>query len=115
MARRAQQISKQKEKYNRGNSCAFLLASSTPVAKRYAQQKFKGHSDRSLHCLWEFNEKDLRALPSEEKHPSAEVVDRSASNAIIRELFYSYAEHESYMSEIQLRRIVDKMANGSAE
>ena len=92
-----------------------FLASSTPVAKRYAQRKFKGHSDRSLHCLWEFNEKDLRALPPEEKDPSAEVVDRSASNAIIRELFYSYAEHESYMSEIQLRRIVDKMANGSAD
>jgi hypothetical protein len=62
-------IRKQKGKYNRGNSCAFLLASSTPVAKRYAQQKLKGHSDRSLHCLWEFNEKDLRALPPEEKDP----------------------------------------------
>ena len=29
-------LRKQKEKYNRGNSCAFLLAASTPVAKRYA-------------------------------------------------------------------------------
>ena len=28
---------------------------------------------------------------------------------------HSYAEHESYMSEIQLRRIVDKMANESAD
>ncbi len=62
-------LRKQKGKYNRGNSCAFLLASSTPVAKRYAQQRSKGHSDRSLHCLWEFNERDLRALPPEEKDP----------------------------------------------
>ncbi len=76
------------------------------VNARYAQRKFKGQSDRSLHCLWEFNAKDLRALPPEEKDPSVEVADRSASNAIIRELFHSFAEHESYMSEIQLRRIV---------
>ncbi len=46
---------------------------------------------------------------------SANVEDRSASNAIIRELFHSYAEHESYMSEIELRRIFDKMANGPAD
>ncbi len=59
--------------------------------------------------------KDLWALPPEEKEPSANVEDRSASNAIIRALFHSYAEHESYMSEIQLRRIVDKMANESAD
>jgi hypothetical protein len=85
------------------------------VAKGYAQRKFKGLSDRSLHCLWEFNAKDLRALPPEEKHPSVEVADRSAYNTIIRELFHSYAEHESYMSEIQLRRIVDKMASGAAD
>jgi hypothetical protein len=87
-------LRKQKEKYNRGNSCALLLAASTPVAKGYAQRKFKGLSDRSLHCLWEFNAKDLRALPPEEKDPSVVVADRSASNAIIRKLFHSYAEHE---------------------
>jgi hypothetical protein len=52
-------LRKQKGKYDRGNSCAFLLASSTHVARGYAQRKFKGHSDRSLHCLWEFNAKDL--------------------------------------------------------
>ena len=85
------------------------------MAKRYAQQKFNGFSDHSLHCLWEFDAKDLRALPPEELEPSLNSEDRSASNAIIRELFHSYAEHESYMSEIQLRRIVDKMANESAD
>jgi hypothetical protein len=108
-------LRKQKRKYNRRNYSAFLLASSTPVAKRYAQQKFNGFSDHSLHCLWEFDAKDLRALPPEEKEPSLNGGDRSTSNAIIRELFHSYAEHESYMSEIQLRRIVDKMANDSAD
>ena len=108
-------LRKQKEKYNRGNSCAFLLAASTSVAKRYAQRKVIGHSDRSLHCLWELNSRDLQALPSEEKSPSINVANRSASNSIIRELFHSYAEHESYMSEIQLCRIVDKMAGGSAD
>ncbi len=85
------------------------------MAKRYAQRKFSGFSDRSLHCLWEFNAGDVRALPPEEKGPPVNVEDRSASNAIIRGLFHSYAEHESYMSEIQLRSIVDKMANGSAD
>ncbi len=35
-------LRKQKQKYNRGNSCALLLAASTPVAKGYAQRKFKG-------------------------------------------------------------------------
>ncbi len=80
--------------------------------KKICTAKVQGSSDRSLHCLWEFNAKDLRALPPEEKEPSTEIEDYSASNAIIRELFHSYAEHESYMLEIQLRRIVDKMANG---
>jgi hypothetical protein len=56
----------------------------------------------------------MRPLPPEEKDSSVEVEDCSASNVTIKELFHSYAEHESYMSEIQLRRIVDKMANGSA-
>ena len=92
-----------------------FLAASTPVAKRYAQRKVIGHSDRGLHCLWEFDTRDLRALPPEEKSPSVNGADRSASNSIIRELFHSYAEHESYMSEIQLRRIVDKMASGSSD
>ncbi len=58
---------------------------------------------------------DVRALKPEEKDPPVSVEDRSASNAVIRELLHSYAEHESYMSEIQLRRIVDKMAYGSAD
>jgi hypothetical protein len=66
-------LRKQKGKYNLGNFCAFLLASNTPVAKRYAQQKFNGFSERSLHCLWEFDACDLRALPPEEKEPSANV------------------------------------------
>ncbi len=88
-------IRKQKEKYNRGNSCALLLAASTPVAKGYARRKSVGHSCSSLHCLWEFNAQDLRALPPEEKSLSVELADRSASNSIIRELFHSFAEHES--------------------
>ncbi len=89
----------------------------------------KGLSDRSLQCLWEFDAKDVRALPPEDKDPSTEIEDCSSSDAIIREPFHfyaehesyvrepfhSYAEHESYVSEIQLRRIVDKMANGSAD
>ena len=108
-------LRKQKGKFNRGNHCAFLLASSTPVAKMYAQQKFSGFSDRSLHCLWEFDAKDLRSFPPEEKESSPSTADRLASNAVIREHFHSYAEHESYMSEIQLRRIVDKMANETAD
>jgi hypothetical protein len=37
---------------NRGNSCAVLLASSTPVARKHAQQKFSGFSDHSLHLLY---------------------------------------------------------------
>ncbi len=57
----------------------------------------------------------MRRICGEEKEPSLNSGDRSTSNAIIRELFHSYAEHESYMSEIQLRRIVDKMANEAAE
>ena len=77
------------------------------------QRKFKEHLDRTLHCLWEFNAKDLRALPPEEKESAADVVDSFVSTAIVREIIHSCAEHESFMSEIQLRRIVDKMANGA--
>ena len=108
-------LRKQKGKYDRGNSCALLLASSTPIAKGYAQRKFKEHLDRTLHCLWEFNAKDLRALPPEEKDSTADVVDSFVSTAIVREIFHSCAEHESFMSEIQLRRIVDNMANETAD
>ena len=45
------------------------------------------------------------------RDPPTDAEERSKFNAIIRKLFHSYAEHESYMSEIQLRRIVDEMAN----
>ena len=76
-------LRKQKGKYDRGNSCAFLLASSTLTAKGYAQRKFKEHLDRTLHCLWEFNAKDLRALPPEEKESAADVVDSFVSTAIL--------------------------------
>jgi hypothetical protein len=82
--------------------------------KIYAQQKFSGFSDHSLHCLWEFCVEGVRALPPEIKDLPVNAEDRSTSNAIIRELCHSYAEHEAYMSDIQLRRIVDKMANESA-
>ncbi len=65
------------------------------------QQKFSGVSDHSLPCLLELNAEDLRALlPGEEDLPS-NAEERSSSNAIIRELFHSYDEHASYMSEMK--------------
>jgi hypothetical protein len=67
------------------------------VARKYAQQKFSGVSNHSLHCLWEFNAEDVRALlPGEEDLPS-NAEERSSSNAIIRDLFHSYDERASYM------------------
>jgi hypothetical protein len=56
----------------------------------------------------------VRALPPDVGDPPTDAGERSKSNAIISELFHSYAEHESYMSEIQRRRIVKKMSNETA-
>ncbi len=94
------------------------MCGSLGVQHRYVQQSFSGCSDHSLHplfrsyadCLWEFNAES----PPDEENPPADEEERSKTNAIIRELFHSYAEHEFYIPEIQLRRIVDKMANKSA-
>ena len=107
-------LSEQKRKYNRGSSCAVFFASSTPAARKYARQKLSDFSDHSLHCLWEFDAEDVRARPPDVGDLPTDAGECSKSNAIISELFHSNAELESYMSEIQLRRIVNKMSNETA-
>ena len=52
-----------RRKFNRGNSCAVLLASSTPAAREYVEGRFRGDMDCQLHCLCEMDEDDVWMTP----------------------------------------------------
>jgi hypothetical protein len=98
----------QKRKLHRGNSCAVFLASSTPAARVYvyAEGRFIDDDEGQLHCLCEMDEDDKWMEPS-----------HSLSQGIIQENRGTSLPDciEAYMSEIQLRRIVDKMATEASE
>jgi hypothetical protein len=96
------------------NSCAVLLASSTPAAREYAEGRFVDDDEGQLHCLFE-NEDDRWMVPSQSL--SSGIVQESMA-ASLPDCYispFAYEEHEAYMSEIQLRRIVDKMATEASE
>jgi hypothetical protein len=52
-----------RRKFNRGNSCAVLLASSTPAAREYVEGRFREDMDCQLHCLCEMGEDDVGMIP----------------------------------------------------
>jgi hypothetical protein len=52
-----------RRKFNRGHSCAVLLASSTPAAREYVEGRFREDMDCQLHCLCEMDEDDVWMIP----------------------------------------------------
>ncbi len=106
-----------KRKLHRGDSCAVLLASSTPAAREYAEGRFIDDDEGQLHCLCEMNEDDTSRwmVPS---HSLSQGMIQENMTTSLPDCYispFAYEEHEAYMSEIQLRRIVDKMATEASE
>jgi hypothetical protein len=106
----------QKRKLHRGNSCTVLLASSTPPAAReYAEGRFIDDDEGQLHCLCEMDEDDKWMVSS---HSLSQGMIQENMATSLPECYispFAYEEHEAYMSEIQLRRIVDKMVTEASE
>jgi hypothetical protein len=97
--------------FNRGNSCAFFLASSTPVARKYVEERFIEDEDGQLHCLCEMNEDDEWMISPLSLSQTLIQGDRVACEQDNHISPFAYEEHEAYMSAIQLR----KMAVESSE
>ncbi len=71
------------------------------------REDFRKDLDSGLHCLWEVGNSGYWIYIQDPVLNSGEcAIDSSSSD--------SYEEHEAYMSEIQLKRIVDKMAKESS-
>ncbi len=105
----------QKRKLHRGNSCAVFLASCTPAAKEYAEGRFIEDDEGQLHCLCEMDEDDKWMVPS---HSLSQGIIQENRTTSLQDCYispFAYEEHEAHMSEIQLRRIVDKMATEASE
>jgi hypothetical protein len=103
------------EDSDRGDSCAVLLASSTPAAREYAEGRFIDDDEGQLHCLCEMNEDDSWMVPSHSLSQGRIQENMATSLPDCYISPFAYEEHEAYMSEIQLRRIVDKMATKASE
>jgi hypothetical protein len=104
-------LMQQKRKRDRGNACAVLFASSSQVAREYAGRCVVEEANNLLHCVCEMNEDDEWMIPAHTWNSTSpgELSPLDWKNVIMRTP-NSYEEHESHMSEIQLRRIVDKMS-----
>ncbi len=102
-------LRQQKKKYNRGNACAVLLASSTLAAKEHAEAGPQERDDRQLYCLLETDNEDGYAFSALMRNLSLDEGEVLISGSNSSTSTHSFEEHETFMSEIQLRGIVDKI------
>jgi hypothetical protein len=105
---------RRKRKRDRGNACALLLASSSQIAKEYAERSAVKEAGNSLHCVCEMDEEDEWMIPSSTWSSTSPGELSPLDWKNVMRTSDSYEEHEAHMSEIQLRRIVDKMSQESS-
>ena len=105
---------RQKRKRDSGNACALLLATNSQIAREYAERGAAKEAANSLHCVCEMDEDDEWMIPSSAWNSTSpgELSPLDWKNVL--RTSNSYEEHEAHMSEIQLRRIVDKMSQESS-
>ncbi len=103
-------LRQQRRKKDRGNACAVLLAFNTTAAREHAVARPQDKDERQLHCLLDTDDENGQAFAALMRGLALEA--EIGPNLGSREgtSLYSFEEHEVFMSEIQLRGIVDKMA-----
>ncbi len=102
-------LRQQRRKRDRGNACAVLLASNTTAAREHAGAGPLVKDERQLHCLLDTDDENGQAFAAHMRGLTMETDVRSNLGNPENASLQSFEEHEAFMSEIQLRRIVDKM------
>jgi hypothetical protein len=102
-------LRQQKKKYNCDNSCAVLLASSTLAAKENAEAGPQERNDRQLHCILETDDENEYAFSALMRNLSLDEGEALTLGSNVGTSTHSFGKNEAFMSEIQLRGIVDKM------
>jgi hypothetical protein len=87
-----------------------LLASNTTAAREHAGEGPQGKDERQLHCLLDTDDENGRALAALMWGLTLETEAGTNLGSLEGASLHSFEEHEAFMSEIQLRVIVDKMA-----
>ncbi len=103
-------LRQQRRKRDRGNACAVLLASNTTAAREHAGAGPLRKDERQLHCLLDTNDENGQAFATLMRGLTLETEVRSRLGSPEGASLHSFEEHEAFMSEIQLKEIVDKMA-----
>ncbi len=103
-------LRQQKRKRDRGNACAVLLASNTTAAREHAGAGPLGKDEKQLHCLLDTDDENGQAFATLMRGLTLETEVGSNLGSLEDASLHSFEEHEAFMSEIQLRGIVDKMA-----
>jgi hypothetical protein len=86
------------------------LATNSQIAREYAERGAAKDAANSLHCVCEMDEEDEWMIPSSAWNSASPGELSSLDWKNVLRTSNSYEEHEAHMSEIQLRRIVDKMS-----
>ncbi len=88
----------------------MLLASNTTAAREHAGARPLVKDERQLHCLLDTDDENGQAFATLMRGLTLETETTSDLGSREDASLHSFEEHEAFMSEIQLRRIVDKMA-----
>jgi hypothetical protein len=103
-------LRQQRRKRDGGNACAVLLASNTTAAREHAVAGPQDKDEKQLHCLLDTDDENGQAFATLMRGFTLETEVGSNLGSLEGVSLRSFEEHEAFMSEIQLREIVDKMA-----
>jgi hypothetical protein len=105
-------LRQQRKKKDRDNSCVVLLASNTTAATEHVVAGPQDRDERQLHCLLDTDDENGhgQVLATLMRGLTIEAGSAPTLGSLEGATLYSFEEHEAFMSEIQLRGIVEKMA-----
>jgi hypothetical protein len=107
-------LRQQRRKRDRGNACAVLLASNTTAAREHIAEGSRVKDEKQLHCLLDTDDENGQAFAALIRGLTLETETGPNLGGLEDASFHSFEEIETFMSEIQLRGIVDKMTRESS-
>ncbi len=103
-------LRQQRKKRDCGNACAVLLASNTTAAREHVVAGPQDRDERQLHCLLDTDDESGQAFATFMRGLTHKAESVSTLGSLEGTSLHLFEEHEAFMTEIQLRGIVDKMA-----
>ncbi len=103
-------INKKKSATGKARASEKFLRQQRKKAREHAGSGTLGKDERQLHCLLDTDDENGQAFAALMRGLTLETEVGSNLGSLEDASLHSFEEHDAFMSEIQLRGIVDKMA-----